>query len=102
MKTITIVAERVTDQALSAVVPTGGVTSVRVGPNRSVDRAEAAVQGYRSFRNPTRFTPAVRIELLVDDVTVDTVFDSVSFAYAAGVFSDAEMWIEAPALALSA
>jgi len=33
---------------------------------------------------------------------VETVFDGVSFAYAAGIFSDAEMWVEAPALALTA
>ena len=102
MKTITIIAERMTDQALSAIVPTRGVASVEVGPNRADLRAAAPVRDYRSFRNPSRFTPAVRIDMLVDDDTVETVFDSVSFAYGAGIFSDAEMWVEAPALALSA
>lgn len=102
MRTITIIAERVTDQALSAIVPGSGVASVDVRANRADVRDAAAIEGYASFRNPSRFNPAVRIDLVVDADTVDTVFEAVSFAYAAGVFSDAEMWVEAPALALIA
>ena len=102
MKTITIITERVTDQSLSAVVPPSGVTSVSVRPNRADVRDTAPIEGYQSFRNPARFNPNVRIELLADDNAVDRVFDSVSFAYAAGLLSDAEMWVEEPALALSA
>jgi nitrogen regulatory protein PII len=101
MKTITIVAERVTDHALSAIAPTG-VASIKVRANRADIRHTAGMQDYQSFRNPARFTPAVRIDLLVDDDTVETVFDAVSVAYAAGILSDAEMWVEAPALALTA
>jgi nitrogen regulatory protein PII len=102
MKTITIIAERMTDQALTAVVPPSGLASLHVSPSLTDVRDKAAIQGYQSFRNPSRFNPAVRIDLLVEDNAVDTVFDAVSFAYAAGIFSDAEMWVEAPALALSA
>jgi nitrogen regulatory protein PII len=101
VKTITIIAERVTDQSLSAVVPANGVASVSVSRNRP-DRGEASAILSRSFRNPSRFNPAVRIELVVDDNTVDTVFDAVSFAYGAGLFSDAEMWVQAPVPALAA
>jgi nitrogen regulatory protein PII len=102
MKNITIIAERLTDQALSAVVPTSGVASVDVRRSSAGVRDTATMTGYQSFRNPSRFNPAVRIDLLVDDDAVETVFDGVSFAYAAGIFSDAEMWVEAPALALTA
>lgn len=102
MKTVTIIAERITDHALSAIVPTSGVASIEVSANRAGIGHPAAIQDYQSFRNPNRFSPAVRIDLLVDDDTVETVFDAVSFAYAAGILSDAEMWAEAPALALTA
>lgn len=102
MKTITIIAERLTDQALTAIIPTRGVASITVRSIRAGSRGTAAIEGYQSFRSPARFTPAVRIGLLVDDDVVEAVFDGVSFAYTAGVFSDAEMWVEAPALALSA
>ena len=102
MKTITVITERVTDQALSAIVPTSGVASVDVRASRAGVRDAASIESYQSFRNPSRFSPAVRIDLVVDADTVETVFDAVSFAYAAGIFSDAEMWVEAPALALTA
>lgn len=101
MKTITIIAEQLSERALAAVTPSTGVVSVRVGTYRPAPRNDA-VQRYQDFRNPTRFAPAVRIELLVDDAAVDSVFDAVSFAYGAGVFSDAEMWADTAALALSA
>ena len=101
MKTITIIAERVTDQSLSAVIPANGVASVSVSRNLP-NRGEASAILSRSFRDPSRFNPAVRIELIVDDNTVDTVFDAVSFAYGAGLFSDTEMWVQAPAPALAA
>ncbi len=101
MKTIIIDTEEITDRALTAAVPPVGVDSVTV--TRSTGRRDAAEgDTYRAFRNPARFTPRYRIELVVDDSAVATVFDSVSFAYDAGFFSDAEMWVDAPALALTA
>jgi hypothetical protein len=39
---------------------------------------------------------------MVDEAAVETVFDAVSFAYGAGLFSDAEMWVNEPLVALSA
>lgn len=94
MKTVIILTERVTDSSLSAVLPAEGVTSVRVRKNPSHAAKPPVAEGYRNYRNPLRFNPAVRIELLLEDVAADRVFDAVSFAYGAGFFSDAEMWIE--------
>jgi len=102
MKIITIIAEQISDRALAAVIPTTGVDSVRVSGNRSVSREGVEENTYRGFRNPRRFSANYRIELVVDDAAVGTVFDGVSFAYGAGVFSDAEMWVSTSELALSA
>lgn len=100
MKNIAILAERVTDSALAAVLPPEGVASL------TIDRSARPESGMRtniqSFRNPARFNPSVRITLVVADDAVDTVFDSLSFAYGAGLFSDAEAWISEPAAALAA
>lgn len=101
MKNITILAEDLSEQSLSAVLPTRGVTSVSVSRTDSATITSTTV-GYAAFRNPNRFDPAYRIDLVVEDVTVDRVFENVSIAYGAGFFSDAEMWVEQPALALSA
>lgn len=101
MKTITIITEQVTDRVLTAAMPPKGVASVRISANRNgVDDVDAAT--YRSFRNPDRFKANYRIEMVVEDNAVETVFDAISFAYGVGLLGDAEMWVNAPALALVA
>ena len=100
MKTITIVAEQVSDQSLAAVLPPKGVVSVAVSPSGSVRRDPTAE--YQAFRNPNRFAPRYRVDVIVDDEAVETLFDGISFAYGAGLFSDAEAWVAGPALALTA
>lgn len=102
MKTVVIIAERLTQSALSAVVPADGVVSVRVTRHQSPVGDKRAAADYQSLRNPRRFNPAVRIAMVVEDGTAETVFEAVSVAHGAGFFSDAEMWTEAPAFALSA
>jgi nitrogen regulatory protein PII len=101
MRTITIIAEQVSDCTLNAVVPPKGVASVSIGANRAgVDDIDTAT--YRSFRNPSRFKANYRIEMVVEDDAVDTVFNCISFAYGVGLLSDAEMWVNSSALALVA
>lgn len=100
MKTITIIAEQISEKTLAAALPAQGVRSVTVS-RRGADR-HGAVEDYRSFRNPNRFAPSYRVDLAVDDDAVDTVFDGISFAYGAGLFSAAEAWVNSPELALSA
>lgn len=102
MKQITIIAEQISNESLAAVLPPAGIASVTVHRGRSVNVEEAAVENYRSFRNPDRFRPDFQVELIVDDAAVDCVFDAIAFAYGAGFFSDAEAWVNPSALALSA
>lgn len=102
MKNVTILAEQMSDTSLSAALPPEGIVSVTVLRTRSSRTDAAAAETYVGFRNPQRFNPTFRIELVVDDDAVEQVFDSVSFAYGAGFFSDAEMWVDGPALVLSA
>lgn len=99
MKTVTIIAEQMTDRMLVAATPNRGVVSVRVSEAQSGLRDTAEV---RSFRNPNRFDPHYRIDMVVEDDAVETVFDCVSVAYETGFFSDAEAWVSTAALALSA
>lgn len=99
MKTVTIIAEQMTDRMLVAATPVRGVVSVRVSEVRPGLRTATEV---RAFRNPNRFNPHYRIDMVVEDDVVETVFDCVSVAYESGFFSDAEAWVATPALALSA
>lgn len=100
MKTITIITEQVSERALAAAFQTNGVASISVSTAQSGTPVGGA--RHRCFRNPRRFSANYRIDVVVDDAAVETVFDGVSFAYGAGIFSDAEMWVNAPARALSA
>lgn len=101
MRTITIITERVSDRTLDAAVPPTGVVSVSITANRAgVEDAVAAT--YRGLRNDYRFKANYRIEVVVEDHAVEAVFAAISFAHGIGLLSDAEMWVNAPALALVA
>jgi nitrogen regulatory protein PII len=99
MKIVTIIAEQMTDRMLVAATPNRGVVSVKVSEVHSGLRDAAEI---RTFRNPNRFNPHYRIDMVVEDDAVETVFDCVSVAYESGFFSDAEAWVEPATVALSA
>lgn len=105
MKTITIITEQVSDKALAAVLPTSGIASVTVTEDRSAgwDGHDAdAVENFHGFRNLTRFNPNYQIDVVLDDEAVDVVFDSITIAYEAGFFADAEAWVNTTGLATAA
>lgn len=102
MKSITIVAEQVSDRALAIGLPTTGVISVVVDQTPGPETDNSLVASYRALRNPRRFRPNYRIDVVVEDGAVESVFDSVAIAYGAGLFSDAEMWVNADATASAA
>lgn len=97
MKNITIVTDQISENALTAVLPTEGVAEVTITEDRALRRGYTvnAAPGMPSFRMANRFTANYRIDLIVEDDAVDTIFDAVSFAYGAGFFADAEAWVAA-------
>ncbi len=99
MKTITIITEQISDKAMAAVLPTSGVASVTVTEDGSSSRGSHATENFHGFRNPKRFSPHYRIDVVLDDATVDALFDSIAFAYEAGFFGDAEAWVNSSDLA---
>lgn len=102
MKSITIVAEQASDRALATALPTAGVVSVVVHQTQGAAADNSLMASYRALRNPRRFRPNYRIDVVVEDGAVESVFDSVTIAYGAGLFSDAEMWVNAGANASAA
>jgi len=102
MKTITIIAEQMTDRMLAAATPARGVDSVNVTDAGSGVRGAVETGTRRAFRSPGRFDPRFRVDMVVEDDAVESVYDCVEVAYGAGFFGDAEMWVNSPALALSA
>lgn len=95
MKTITIITEQLSDTTLAAVLPPTGIASVTVTEDRSAGWEGAAAENFHGFRNLKRFSPNYRIDVVLDDATVDVLFDSITVAYEAGFFVDAEAWVAA-------
>ena len=101
MKNITIITEQISEKALAAALPADGIASVTISSDGSA-RRDLTAADHHVFGNPNRFNPAYRVELFVEDDAVDTVFDGISFAYGAGLFSNAQAWVNVPVLTLSA
>lgn len=99
MKTITIVTDQITDRALAAALPTEGITSMTIARGQAPRPGCAEI---RRYRTPHRFAPAFRIDLVVADDAVASVFDGIDVAYGAGLFSDAEAWVGEPAMPAAA
>lgn len=99
MKTITIITEQLSDKALASITPITGVASVTVNEERSTGlldhTGDIAVENFHGFRNPKRFNPSYKIDVVLDDATVDVLFESIATAYEAGFFADAEAWVSA-------
>lgn len=102
MKTITILAEHLSDRALKATLPAGGLVSVAVSDTLSLSPPRGTAPESHRFHNPARFSPNVRVDLVVEDNAVETVFDALAFAYGAGLIGDAEAWVNEPANTLAA
>ncbi|MBU3748892.1 MAG: hypothetical protein FGM52_00280 [Mycobacterium sp.] len=100
MKTITIITEQISDRALAAALPTEGVASVTVRRVHGTPR-ESGTETLR-LRNPNRFIPIHRVEVVAEDEAVSTVLEGLSVAYGAGLFNDAEVWVDGPVLAACA
>jgi nitrogen regulatory protein P-II 1 len=95
MKTITVIAEHVSPEALNAALPEDGVISVTVDEARSFSRTATSVQSYRGVKIGRHFTPVFRIEILADDAAVDRVVEGIAFARGAGLLGEADVRVSA-------
>ncbi len=102
MKTITIITDQMSDEMLAAATPASGVDSVNVTHAGSDLRGAVQTGTLRAYRYSDRFDRCFRITLVVEDDAVESVYGCVEVAYGAGIFGEVEMWVNRPALALSA
>ncbi len=111
MKIITIVAEKISADALTTALPTEGIASVTVSQTQSFSPSARVVESYRGRKIANHFADVYRVEILADDAVVEAVIAGVGFARGAGLLGDAQAWVSAsaselltvaPALALSA
>ena len=111
MKIITVVAEKISADALSAALPTEGIASVTVTQTQTFSTTARVVESYRGRKIANHFADVYRVEIAADDAVADAVIAGVAFARGAGLLGDARAWVSAsvtdlftaaPELALSA
>lgn len=95
MKIITIVAEQISADALSAALPTEGIASVTVTQTRSFSPTARAVESYRGRKIANHFADVYRVEIAADDAVADAVIAGVAFARGAGLLGNARAWVSA-------
>lgn len=94
MKLITIMVERASVEGLSAALPTAGVSSVTVSEVERFGRDAVAIEVYRGAKIARHTVRQFRVEILVDDDTVDQVAAGISFAVSAGLLGECKgAWI---------
>ena len=97
MKIITVIAERVSAEALATALPAEGVASVSITGTQSFSRTASAVESYRGRKIPRNFTAVHRIEIAIEDDAVEQTVRGIEFVRGAGLLGDARAWISAQA-----
>lgn len=95
MKLITVIAQQLSPEALSAALPTEGILAVTVSETQSFHRTARAVESYRGRKIPQHFTTVHRIEIAIEDAALDAVIDGIAFARGAGLLGEATAWVTA-------
>lgn len=93
MKVITIIAEKISAEALSAALPTAGVTAVTVSETQSFHRDATSIESYRGRKIAQHFSVVYRVEVVVEDAALDAVISGIAFARGAGLLGDAKAWV---------
>ncbi|MGI9124617.1 MAG: hypothetical protein ACR2JM_07680 [Mycobacterium sp.] len=102
MQIITLIADRITADALSTALPAQGIVAVTVNETSLFSPEAASVETYRGRTIAKHVTTAFRIEITAEDTAVDQVIAGIAFARGAGLLGDARAWISATATDLFA
>lgn len=95
MKIITIVAEKISADALSTALPTEGIASVTVTQTQNFSATARVVESYRGRKIANHFADVYRVEVVADEAAVDAVIAGVAFARGAGLLGNARAWVSA-------
>jgi len=78
---------------VKAALETLGVLGLTVSEVRGYGRQKGHTEGYRGAAYTVDLVPKVRIEVLVDDLDVEKVVDTVVEAARTGKIGDGKVWV---------
>jgi nitrogen regulatory protein PII len=93
MKQIIAVVEGTTLDEIQAALPDMPIWSTTVSTVRQYEGRDVATHVYRGVRYTTRFTEQVRLDIQVDDDSVDEVINWITFATEVGLVGPARVSI---------
>ena len=93
MNIITVIAQQISPEALTAALPAEGVISVTVSQTQAFTPAPTAVESYRGRKMPQHFQTVLRIEVVVEDAAAEKVLDGIAFARSVGLLGEAQAWV---------
>jgi len=72
-----------------------GYPGITISPVKGHGRQKGAKQVYREVEYTVEFVPKTRIELIVDDASVDKLVTSISEHARTGAVGDGKIWVTA-------
>src|SRR5246127_1032488 len=93
MKLVTAIVKPFTLDDVRHAVEAAGVLGLTVTEVQGYGRQKGHTEVYRGAEYSVEFVPKVRIEVVVDDSTVDKVVDSIILAARTGKIGDGKVWV---------
>jgi len=93
MKLVTAIIKPFKLDDVKAALETLGVLGLTVSEVRGYGRQKGHTEVYRGAEYTVDLVPKVRVEILVDDLDVDKVLDTVSESARTGKIGDGKVWV---------
>jgi nitrogen regulatory protein P-II 1 len=93
MKLVTAIIKPFKLDDVKAALETLGVLGLTVSEVRGYGRQKGHTEVYRGAEYTVDLVPKVRIEVLVDDLDVDKVVDTVTESARTGKIGDGKVWV---------
>ena len=93
MKLITAIVKPFKLDDVKDALKAAGVQGITVSEVRGFGRQGGHSETYRGAEYKIDFVPKVRLELVVDDSTVDAVVDAIRAAATTGKIGDGNIWV---------
>ena len=93
MKLVTAIVKPFKLEDVKSALKSAGVTGMTVSEVRGFGRQGGHTETYRGAEYQIDFVPKVRIEIVADDGTVDTIVECIATAASTGKIGDGKIWV---------
>ncbi|HVQ96958.1 MAG TPA: P-II family nitrogen regulator [Mycobacteriales bacterium] len=95
MKLVTAIIKPFKLDDVKAALETLGVLGLTISEVRGYGRQKGHTEVYRGAEYTVDLVPKIRIEVLVDDLDVDKVLDTITESARTGKIGDGKVWVSA-------